>query len=72
MIRCLSRGVAIALLLWAAASARAEATLTHGWTDISCGVIGANGMRTEQPCDGRSFSALVMNRSTPSTAPAAR
>jgi PEP-CTERM motif len=49
--------VALPLCLLAA-DAAAMTTLTWEWSDISCGVIAANGTRTEQPCDGRSFSAL--------------
>lgn len=54
------RRAAVALLAASAASAHAETTLTWLWSGVGCGLIAANGTRTERPCDGRSFSALVM------------
>jgi hypothetical protein len=43
--------------------AHALAVLTLSWSDVTCGLIGTDGTRTEQPCDaaygGRSFSAIV-------------
>lgn len=60
MIRPFFRAAAAAFLVVAGVAAHAETTLTWGWTDIHCGVIAADGTRTQQPCDARSFSALVM------------
>jgi hypothetical protein len=59
MNRRLSRALAMVLLAWGCASARAETTLTYEWTDISCGVIAAGGARSAQPCATTSFSALI-------------
>ena len=55
----LTRLAAATLLLSMGVSAHAETTLTYEWSDISCGVIAANGTGTPQPGNGLSFSALV-------------
>ena len=35
------------------------AVLDVSWSDVTCGLIGADGTRNQQMCDGRSFSAYV-------------
>jgi len=59
MTRWIFRIVAIALLSAGGATAQAETTLTYEWTDISCGVIAADGSRSAQPCATTSFGALI-------------
>ena len=43
----------------AGVGARGETTLTFEWTNITCGIIAADGSRSAQSCTGPSFSALV-------------
>ena len=59
MTSFLARAAAVALLALAGACARAETTLTYEWTNISCGIVAADGSRTEQPCASTSFAAMV-------------
>ena len=35
------------------------AVLDVSWSDVTCGLIGADGTRSQHMCDGRSFSAHV-------------
>lgn len=59
MSPALIRAFAAVLLAWAGVSVRAETTLTYEWTDITCGIIAADGSRSAQPCATTSFSALL-------------
>ncbi len=54
--------ILIAALLGAASdSPMATTTLDYHWTDITCGIVAADGSTVAQPCTGPgpSFSALV-------------
>lgn len=66
MMQCTALGAAIALPLWlACGSASALTTLTFNWTDVTCGIVAADGTQTAaQTCTGGggvspSFSAVV-------------
>jgi hypothetical protein len=51
--------LACAWAFLAAAPAHAMAVLDVSWSDVTCGLIGADGTRSQHMCDGRSFSAYV-------------
>lgn len=58
----LHRAVAPLGCAWAvlaSAPAHALAVFVLSWSDVTCGLIGADGARSPQACDGRSFSASV-------------
>ncbi len=55
----LARAAALSLLALAGVCARGETTLTFEWTNITCGIIAADGSRTVQPCASTSFAAMV-------------
>jgi PEP-CTERM motif len=46
-----------AILAWAPAHALVVFELS--WSNVTCGLIGADGTRSQQACNGRSFSAYV-------------
>ena len=59
MTSFLARAAAVVLLALAGVCACAETTLTYEWTNITCGIVAADGSRTEQPCASTSFAAMV-------------
>lgn len=58
MRTCLKLTLLAALWLFAH-GASAMTTFTYTWTNITCGIIAADGSRTAQSCSGPSFAAMV-------------
>jgi PEP-CTERM motif len=58
MSTCLKLTLLVTLWLFAH-GASAMTTFTYTWTNITCGIIAADGSRAEESCSGPSFAAMV-------------